>query len=400
MPYFPCFQPIIDINRMSIAGYEALARTRTKDGQLISIGALFSDPSFNRAELLAIDRSVRKQALAYFAKSEQNVFLSLNLSPEWMDHISDDMPVPTIEMAQSLNIDPRRVLIEFVEGAGEDANMQKLLARYRAAGMKIAIDDFGSGSSHLDRIITLEPDIIKLDMNLFKRAMAGGVSQEVVQSISHLARRTGSHLLCEGVETEQEFYFALECGARYVQGYFFWPALPEFIDPNSPSDIIRKLLGGFVSRNLQREKQLMRYMEEMEYYFLSVQAAINGEHLEFETLAKAPSGYLRVFLCRHDGEQISPNYELLNGASGRAWHVDPENCGANWSMRPYFYQALAATQWGQKSQVASQPYRDIRSGRLCQTIAKVLSDDRILFADVLCFGEDHRDQHGNSFYLR
>ncbi|MFT7404550.1 EAL domain-containing protein [Zhongshania sp.] len=51
--------------------------------------------------------------------------------------------------------------------------------------------------------------------------MAGGVSQQVVQSISHLARRTGSHLLCEGVATEQEFYFPLECGARYVQGYFF-----------------------------------------------------------------------------------------------------------------------------------------------------------------------------------
>lgn len=400
MQYFPCFQPIIDINRMSIAGYEALARTRAEDGQVISIGALFSDPSFNRAELLAIDRSVRKQALAYFAKSQQNIFLSLNLSPEWMDHISDDMPVPTIEMAQTLDIDPTRVLIEFVEGAGENANMQKLLARYRAAGMKIAIDDFGSGSSHLDRIITLEPDIIKLDMNLFKRAMAGGVSHEVVQSISHLARRTGSHLLCEGVETEQEFYFALECGARYVQGYFFWPALPEFIDPHSPREVIRNLLDGFVSRNLEREKKLMRYMAEMEYYFLSVQAAINGKHLDFDALAKAPSGYLRVFLCRHNGEQISPNYELLNGATDRTWLVDPENCGSNWSMRPYFYQALAATQYRPKNQVASQPYRDVRSGRLCQTIAKVLSGDRILFADVLCFGEDDRDSHGNSFYLR
>jgi EAL domain-containing protein (putative c-di-GMP-specific phosphodiesterase class I) len=398
--YFPFFQPIIDINRMVIAGYEALVRTRAEDGQVISIGALFNELSFNRAELLAIDRSVRKQALAYFAKSQQNVFLSLNLSPEWMDHITDDFPVPTIEMVQTLDIDPKKILIEFVEGVGENANMQKLLARYRAAGMKISIDDFGSGSSGLDHIINLEPDIIKLDMSLFKRAIADGVSHEVVQSISHLLRRTGSHLLCERVTTEQEFYFALECGARYVQGYFFWPALPEFVDPHSPSEVIRNLLAGFVSRNLQREKQVMRYMEEMEYYFISVQLAINGKQLEFDSLAKAPNGYLRVFLCRHNGEQISPNYELVNGVTDKVWLVDPENCGSNWSMRPYFYQALAVTKWGQKSQVVSQPYRDLRSGRRCQTIAKILSDDRILFADVLCFGENDRGSHGHSFHLR
>jgi EAL domain-containing protein (putative c-di-GMP-specific phosphodiesterase class I) len=398
--YFPCFQPIIDINRMVIAGYEALVRTRAEDGQVVSIGALLSELNFNRAELLAIDRSVRKQALAYFAKSQQNIFLSLNLSPEWMDHITDDFPVPTIEMVQTLDIDPKKVLIEFVEGVGENANMQKLLARYRAAGMRISIDDFGSGSSGLDHIINLAPDIIKLDVSLFKRAIADGVSHEVVQSISHLVRRTGSHLLCEGVATEQEFYFALECGARYVQGYFFWPALPEFIDSHSPSEVIRNLLAGFVSRNLQREKQLMRYMEEMEYYFISVQLAINGKQLEVDSLSKAPSGYLRVFLCRHNGEQISPNYELVNDTTDKVWLVDPENCGSNWSMRPYFYQALAATKWGQKSQVVSQPYRDLRSGRRCQTIVKILSDDRILFADVLCFGEDDRDSHGHSFHLR
>ncbi|MFT7404551.1 MAG: EAL domain-containing protein (putative c-di-GMP-specific phosphodiesterase class I) [Zhongshania sp.] len=69
-------------------------------------------------------------------------------------------------MPQSLNINPTRVLIEFVEGAGTDANMQKLLARYCVAGMKISIKDFGSGPSHLDRIITREPDIIKLNMSL------------------------------------------------------------------------------------------------------------------------------------------------------------------------------------------------------------------------------------------
>ncbi|MDF1690865.1 MAG: EAL domain-containing protein [Zhongshania sp.] len=399
--YFPYFQPIIDINRMAIMGYEALARTRDKNDRVASIGALFSDPDFDRRELLTIDRSVREQALAYFAKSQHDVFLSLNLSPEWMDHIGDDTPVPTIAMTHKWGVDPSRILIEFVEGAGNNDNMQKLLARYRAEGMRIAIDDFGAGSSHLDRIIALEPDIIKLDMNLFKRAMAGGISQEVVQSIAHLARRTGSELLCEGVETEQEFYFALECGARYVQGYFFWPALPEFIDPDSPKEIIRLLLEGFVKRNLNREKQLMQYMQEMEHYFLSVQSALKDTELNYNSLHQAPHGFARVFVCRHNGIQISPNYELSHHAEDQCiWQVDDSNRGSNWSMRPYFYQALAAKELQHKNQVASQPYRDVRSGRMCQTIGKVLSNDRILFAAILCLDDDDSDRQGNGFYRR
>ena len=75
MQYFPCYQPIIDINKMSIAGYEALARTRAKNGRVVSIGALFSDPNFKRRDLLAIDRSVREQALAYFAQQQHDVFI-------------------------------------------------------------------------------------------------------------------------------------------------------------------------------------------------------------------------------------------------------------------------------------------------------------------------------------
>ncbi|CAA0087506.1 putative EAL-domain containing protein YkuI [Zhongshania aliphaticivorans] len=387
MKYFPYFQPIIDINKMSIVGYEALGRVRADNGDAVSVGAMFGDASFNRRDLLAMDRSVREQAISYFSKSPQDVFLSLNLSPEWMDYIADSVPVPTLDMVEKWGVEPSRVVIEFVEGAGDNDNMQRLLARYRAAGMRVAIDDFGSGFSHLDRIIALEPDILKLDMNLFKRAMAGGVSQEVVQSIAYLARRTGSKLLCEGVETEQEFYYALECGARYMQGYFFWPALPEFIDVDSPKELVRPLLASFVNQNVDNEKQRIQYMTNMESYFLSVQAAVNGRSLEYAALAEAPAGLLRVFLCDDCGEQISPNYEVVNQTDGRVWQQDHVDLGSNWSMRPYFYQALAAKQLQQNTHIASSPYRDIRTGYLCQTIAMFLTENRMLFADIKCLDE-------------
>ncbi len=218
--YFPYFQPIIDVGRMAVVGYEALARSRDAQGQVRSLGPLFSDPLYDRDALLLIDRSVRLQAMQRLASAEQAVFLSLNMSPEWMSEVQPDRPVPSISMAEDCGLAPERVLIEFVEGAGDNLKMQALLYRYRAAGMRIAIDDFGTGHSHIDRLIALQPDIIKMDMGFFKRGMAGGVSRDVVRSLGALARRTGSELLCEGVESKEEFYFALDCGARYVQGYF------------------------------------------------------------------------------------------------------------------------------------------------------------------------------------
>ncbi len=64
----PYYQPLIDTATGRIAGYEALARLRAEDGQVISAGPLFSDPQVDPAALLELDRSVRRQAAEYFAQ--------------------------------------------------------------------------------------------------------------------------------------------------------------------------------------------------------------------------------------------------------------------------------------------------------------------------------------------
>ena len=62
----PYFQPLIDTATGRIAGYEALARLRDDEGNISSAGPLFTDPSVSQAELLELDRNIRRQALERF----------------------------------------------------------------------------------------------------------------------------------------------------------------------------------------------------------------------------------------------------------------------------------------------------------------------------------------------
>ncbi len=386
--YFPHFQPIVDVYSMSIAGYEALARTYDGSGKVMSLGAAFADPNFDREELLQIDRCVRSRALAQLAASQQDVFLSLNVLPEWMRQVTVNAEVPTIAMARDYGVPGNRVLIEFVESAGDLENMRYLLSRYREKGMRIAVDDFGAGASNMDRVISLEPDIIKLDMALFKQAMQGGVSEQVVQSVGFLAQRTGSELLCEGVETEQEFFFALDCGARYIQGYFFWPAQSGFLATDAPRKRLEPLLARYAERRVAvKEAQLLDYYQ-VERYFNDACARVGATTVPVESLALPPRSLQRLYLCDNSGIQLSPNYEFRHGDEAGQWQEDASNCGMNWSMRPYFHEVLASASFDEPQRVMSSPYRDMRGGALCRTLARMLPGGRILLADVDCSDEE------------
>lgn len=381
---FPHFQAIADLNRQVVSGYEALARTLDESGHVISLGPLFSDPAVDREALLGVDRDVRYKALQCLAERPGAPFIFLNISPEWMQRVAKEGVVPTIRMVEELGIDPRRVVIEFVESAGTMSAMKHLVKAYRRAGMRIAVDDFGAGHSDLGRIIALEPDIIKLDMVLLKNAMAGGVLQDALQGIAQLVRHNGCELLCEGVETEEELRFALDHGARYVQGYFLWRPQGAFISAAEASAKLSGLLQRYLGYKVSRERIRQQFIGDMEQFLMSLRTAFTHDGVDFTQLPLMPAGMLRVYLCRADGVQESPNYEATNAGG---WYTNTENIGHNWCTRPYFHQVLAAIEPGKKP-ILSTVYRDIGSGKMCQTLGLLLDDNHILFADIRYYEDE------------
>ena len=127
----------------------------------------------------------------------------------------------------------------------------------------MAIDDFGAGHSQLDRVLALQPDILKLDMRLFKDAAKGGPSGDVVKALAQMAERTGCWIIAEGVETAAELEFALECGARYVQGFLFARGEVAFFASDTFVQQFAQLRDQYVQHKLAERSRLTRLRDQL-----------------------------------------------------------------------------------------------------------------------------------------
>lgn len=376
---FPYFQPFVYLPNGRIAGYEMLARRRDADGRVVSAGALFGDPSIPVGERIALDRLVRLRGFETFVREPDAGFLSVNISPDWIDRLESDAS-PTMRMIEATGIDPSRVVIEITETAGDAARLRRIVDRYHAFGLRVAIDDFGAGNSQIDRIVALEPDLIKLDMQLFKAASLGGLSADVLLGMMSMAERAGCEIVCEGVETIDEFMFGIECGAKYMQGYLFAPALAEPIDPMHFNPHVRVLLKEYFDRKRTRLEGSIDHSRAVKDVVLRLRAQLAERIVpaELPDDALRELGIMRFFVCDTEGAQVSPNYEITE--SGVA--LDDRCIGFNWSWRPYFPTLAAMKRRADAELVASNIYRDASTTKLCKTFGLFLDASRVLFVDV------------------
>ncbi|MDO9169002.1 MAG: EAL domain-containing protein [Methylobacter sp.] len=378
---FPYFQPIVGAASGTIIGYEALARQHDTEGRVISAGELFSSPDIAPDQLIAWDRMVRRQALEQFSQTNFNGYLTLNISAAWIDRITDLNALPTLLMLDEFTIDRSRIIIEITESKGDLDNLVEIAAIYRRHGLKIAIDDFGAGFSQLERVMAIQPDIIKLDMQLFQNAAKGGIARDIVHLISRLAKRTGCRIVCEGVETDEDFYFGLSCGAQYMQGYLFSPATAQFKQPLHYQQQISSLRKTFLKRTLVKEERKIQFISHIKDLVEVLRKALETD-FNLNQLAAQPfekSGVLRFYLCNNQGDQISSNFNFADGK----WFDDATQLGFNWAWRPYFYQLLALESENDCYRiVTSERYRDFNTDILCKTLSLRLDDQRILLMDI------------------
>lgn len=378
--YFPHFQPLIYLPTGAIAGYEMLARTRDAQGAVVSAGALFGDTALPVEFKIAVDRHLRKCGFERFVDDPSAGFLTINISPDWINRLGEGIASPTLRMIDEIGLDPGRVVIEITETHGELSRLQRLVEQYHAVGLRVAIDDFGAGNSQLDRIIALAPDMIKLDMRLFKMAAKGGLSADVLLGMTAIAERAGCEVVCEGVETSEEFFFGIECGASYMQGYLFAPALPEPIAPDSFQPRVQELADRYLQLKSARLTTAIDHSRSIKQAVLALRQQLQ-ETLPPAAVATAPLrqlGIMRFFICDRSGRQLSPNYEIR----ANAIEVEEHYRGYNWSWRPYFPTLTAMQHREGFDLVASTVYRDASSGCLCKTFGLFLDEARVLLVDA------------------
>lgn len=378
----PYFQPIVSVANGKIIGYEALARQVDQNNRIISAGSLFSCPDIDENERTELDRQVRWQALQKFAELDSDTYLALNISAAWIDNIKHLDALPTLRMLEELNIDRQRIIIEITEDHADLNKLKEIAKRYRKHGLRVALDDFGAGSSQLQRVMAIYPDIIKIDMRLFKKATKGGIASEVVHMMTRLGKRTGCQIICEGVETDEEFLFGLSCGAQFMQGYLFSPAQPEFKPPNLYEQHITSLRKKFLKNTvakLQNKVSAINTTKELIYRLAqTLQGDFNLNELANWNFNQ--SDVIRFYLCDNQGYQTSADFNFEEDK----WYTDPRKIGFNWSWRPYFFQLLALEATDDRNRIiTSERYRDFGSDLLCKTLSLRLDADRILLVDIV-----------------
>ena len=380
---FPYFQPIIGVASGKIIGYEALARQYDEHNQIISAGSIFSCKKTDISQLLEWDRDVRWQALVKFSQLTDDSYLTLNVSSTWIDYISDLNALPTLQMLKKLDINPNRIIIEITETKCDIDRLIKVVKTYRKNGLKVAIDDFGSGFSQLERVMSIQPDIIKIDMRLFKEAAKGGIASDIVHLLARLSQRTGCRIVCEGVETDEEFIFGLSCGAQLLQGYLFSQAEAEFQPALKYEKHIKSLRSKFSTRFLETQVAKNNKVNKIKALINQLKKVLQND-FNLNELASwnfEEIGILRFYLCDNNGLQTSPNFNFSNNS----WFSDPTKIGYNWSWRSYFYHLLAMEKTHSDDLnhfVTSERYKDFASEVLCKTLSTRLDPDRILLVDI------------------
>lgn len=377
----PFFQPIVEVSSGNITGYEALARFEQSDGTVVSAGHFFTDPDINIESKLLMDRCVREKAILKAAELPDQTRMTLNISPQWLSMAELDSLL-TLEMLNRHGIDSGKIVIELIEVSGDIVRIEKAVKKYREAGLRVAIDDFGAGFSQLDRVIALEPDIIKLDMRLFQQGAQGGMAESVVESLVNLCTKSGAVIVCEGVETEEEFFFGLRCGARHMQGFLFSGATQNFIHKGAFKEQVAMLRQRFF------ERQKAKSVHEKAYYknLMALMNAIKEHHLNLSDLnvdfvsqqLESDKAVIRFYASRANGEQFTANYSFLKERN--LWSKDDKFTGFNWSWRPYLYQLFAG-----ETMVMSQNYLDIETATPCKTFSMQLNENMILMVDVEVF---------------
>jgi EAL domain-containing protein (putative c-di-GMP-specific phosphodiesterase class I) len=208
------FQPIIDLDSGDVVGAEALARFSEPDGTRIPTESCFLD-----AHALGLGTELELSAIRLALDDQHRLphglYLALNVSPALLD---GDALLATLMP----HLHERPIVVELTEHQQvEDyASLSASLNNLRDHGIRVAIDDVGSGFSSFRHVTRVNPEILKLDRTLVCGIHDDPVRQSLAAAIVSFARDVGAVVVSEGIESERELACLRDLAVGCGQGFF------------------------------------------------------------------------------------------------------------------------------------------------------------------------------------
>lgn len=216
------FHPIIDLKKGDVFAYEALCRPPIKITDLLKVG---------RSTFIYTEDFCRTSAIKEASeKLEKDVKLFINFHPKFLTDPFKSFG-DFLSTAISYNFKPSRIVIELTEYEElKLSSIRGFINFLREEGVKVALDDVGSGYSGLFYLSELKPDYIKIDMELIRDIHKNNFKKVIVGHLIQMAHSENIQVVCEGIEKKEELEWVRYAGADFGQGFLF--ARPS-LRPNS-----------------------------------------------------------------------------------------------------------------------------------------------------------------------
>ena len=219
------YQPILDLFTGAIVGHEALVRFTTTPERSPDVWFVEAGEAGLGAELEL--RAIEK-ALEGLAAAPPSTYISVNVSPA---HVASGRFAELVDAVPS-----ERVVLEITEHAtiADYADVVRACETLRSRGLRLAIDDAGSGYASFRHILSLSPDLIKLDMSLVHGIESDPKRQALAAAFVSFGAKTGSEIVAEGVETHEAVETLKALGVTKAQGYLLGRPQPFSSPAPSP----------------------------------------------------------------------------------------------------------------------------------------------------------------------
>ncbi|HTS42648.1 MAG TPA: EAL domain-containing protein [Xanthobacteraceae bacterium] len=239
----PYYQPIVDIRTGQLRGAEVLSRWRKPDGTIVLPGTFI--PLAEQSGLIfdltrALMRQVGKE-LGPALLHRPDVKIGFNLVAR---HFANEEIVQDVaEVFKNTNIRLSQLVLEMTEREPIEnlSETRSVIAALQGLGVRIAIDDVGTGHGGLSYMLKLGVDIIKIDKMFVDAIGVDRNATTIVETLIDLAQSMRMEIVAEGVESFEQVLHLRNLGVRGAQGFVFAPPLPgssflellEAIDPLS-----------------------------------------------------------------------------------------------------------------------------------------------------------------------
>jgi len=226
------YQPLTDVNTGKLVGAEALLRWQAPGGELENpekiVAALESTDQMDAVGDWILNEAVKQVAKWRSKGVPEDFYVHINATAD--DLIRKDYVDAVKEVLDRYNVPPANILIELTETSlmKNMAMCRKNINKLHKAGIRTALDDFGSGYSSFNYLKELPVDEIKIDKSFVDDMEEVEFNRSFISAMTMLAHSIGKGVVVEGVESDSQAEALKAMGADIFQGYLFGKPMSVF----------------------------------------------------------------------------------------------------------------------------------------------------------------------------